>query len=650
MFSTVDMAQSQTPNLYQDVRLLKNSSIRLLTIHPQESEDETLCFTLEAVALDDKPEYIALSYTWGTPTPQAAEKGMTDERRFPITCNGQELQITENLLHFLRHMVEDDGGLKSKLWIDAICIDQGNIQERNEQILMMKKIYAEARAVIVWLGEDDEYTIPALDLIQTLGSMEHDKIRQLDPFKEMNRVESDSNCIVDENSFIAWSQLLQRSWFSRIWVLQEHAHARQVFFMCGSYPIDHEKLVRVLEYSRWSHYPRFCDTKTARAVDEAIIAFKIGNWLRKGDSVGLTGAIVLTRSFKCSDPRDKVFALLGFYNECDEFLPDYTKSVEEVCTEATKFQLRYSEDLSALSLVEDRRYRQLTSLPSWVPDYSVRTLDSIGIVKQGVFHASQNLQTKLIFKDSGILALRAMKIDDMTCIGEYKLEWEEDWVNPRWLSILGGLDDMYCTGEHKLEAFWRTLIENTDRWDHTEEQLNFTHPAPSSMARSFRCSILVRVSWAIMDAGASPLSEQLVASIFTSLNTLSAMDPHNLIPTPDSVHRFVEKESSFPPSELLTDTHLATLPPEFTPYPEALRSVKEAKFFRTRKGFMGTGPLSMREGDSVWLFPGAQVFFILREKLGTDRFELIGDAYVHGLMHGEACKDVERRLKVIELV
>ncbi|KAI4178379.1 MAG: hypothetical protein L6R41_008413 [Letrouitia leprolyta] len=363
------------------------------------------------------------------------------------------------------------------------------------------------------------------------------------------------------------------------------------------------------------------------------------------------GAIVLTRSFKSSDPRDKVFALLGFYDECDELLPDYTKSVLDVLTEATEFQLKYAEELIVLSLVEDKRYRQLKALPSWVPDYSVRTLDSVGIVKQNVFCVSRGLKPEWKVKEPGVLSLRAMQIDEVTCVGESKLEWETAWVDPKWVSILRGMNDIYTTGEDKLEAFWRTLIEDTDdRWNDIEDPSKLTHPASASLAQSFRCSILVRASWAVIDARHSPSSEQSIAAIFASLELLSTMDPCNLIPTVDEVRQFVDRESSFVIDELRTDKHIHSLPHEFLPYPEALRAVKEARFFRTSKGYMGTGSLSMEEGNSIWLTPGAEVFFILREKPGTDRFELVGDAYVHGLMHGEACKDVEGKSEMIEIV
>ena len=171
------MAHYHPKNLYQSVPLLEASSVRLVKVLPQTSDDDAIHCSINSVALDSKPQYVALSYTWGAPTRQAAERGMTNQRRFPITCNGQELHVTENLLHFLRRIARDEFGTRPHYWIDSICIDQDNFQERNDQVLMMPIIYANAEVVCIWLGELDEFTIPALELIAFLGTMGINEIR-----------------------------------------------------------------------------------------------------------------------------------------------------------------------------------------------------------------------------------------------------------------------------------------------------------------------------------------------------------------------------------------------------------------------------------------------------------------------------------------
>jgi hypothetical protein len=77
-----------------------------------------------------------------------------------IECDGMRLEIGENLYHFLDefrrkhylHQYDAPGSISSRLWIDAVCINQGDMQERNEQVLQMRDVYTKAESVIVWLG------------------------------------------------------------------------------------------------------------------------------------------------------------------------------------------------------------------------------------------------------------------------------------------------------------------------------------------------------------------------------------------------------------------------------------------------------------------------------------------------------------------
>ena len=168
-----DLGQAQVMNdhdtgLYHSLTLSQQTSIRLLRIHQLHDSSSNHC-SLEIADLASKPEYHALSYTWGPPTDQAEQRGMTDRRCCPIVCNGKTVLVTENLFHFLRLFAQNTSPLP--WWIDALCIDQDNVVERNDQILKMKYIYTTARSVLVWLGDADEYTVPALELLDKLGAI-----------------------------------------------------------------------------------------------------------------------------------------------------------------------------------------------------------------------------------------------------------------------------------------------------------------------------------------------------------------------------------------------------------------------------------------------------------------------------------------------
>jgi hypothetical protein len=111
------------------------------------------------------------------------------------------------------------------LWIDAICINQKDTAERNEQVKQMGKIYKFAERVIVWLGPEFPSSKLTMSTLEFLG-------RQVELTKDYNRFRSPSSDEPDWNNSMhplpysvetleAIFDLLGRSWFSRLWILQE---------------------------------------------------------------------------------------------------------------------------------------------------------------------------------------------------------------------------------------------------------------------------------------------------------------------------------------------------------------------------------------------------------------------------------------------
>jgi hypothetical protein len=110
-------------------------SLRLLHLIPSSAHGVINC-TLESIHFSSKPTYDALSYAWG--------EGNETER---IQVNGASVEITESLwnaLYYLRHTKE-----MRTLWVDAICIDQSNVEERSRQVPLMDFIYGRAQTVLV---------------------------------------------------------------------------------------------------------------------------------------------------------------------------------------------------------------------------------------------------------------------------------------------------------------------------------------------------------------------------------------------------------------------------------------------------------------------------------------------------------------------
>jgi hypothetical protein len=179
---------------------LSDDNIRLLCLLPNASEAEPLQCKLLDYNLQDPSGrthlYDALSYVWGDPN---------DTQPIYIVENklqGKEkLQVTANLYAALSHL--RNFFFQRIIWVDAICIDQGNSEEREQQILLMAKIYSQAIRVLVWLGEKTEDTDGALEYIRLAAN------KELTASSEKER---------NHQAVLA---LLERPWFQRIWVREQ---------------------------------------------------------------------------------------------------------------------------------------------------------------------------------------------------------------------------------------------------------------------------------------------------------------------------------------------------------------------------------------------------------------------------------------------
>lgn len=131
------------------------ASIRLLELLPGQLEDSLQC-TLRAYDLAHAPTYEALSYCWGPAS-----------SLLPITIDGDSLMVTPNLRSALRHLRRTD--YARTLWIDAICINQDDVEERGAQVAIMADIYRNAAQTVIWLGPSESHSRQALRTLALLS-------------------------------------------------------------------------------------------------------------------------------------------------------------------------------------------------------------------------------------------------------------------------------------------------------------------------------------------------------------------------------------------------------------------------------------------------------------------------------------------------
>jgi hypothetical protein len=182
------------PQYYYSPLSQKPNVIRLLLLLPSKDEPENLRgelfeYTIRESDRTNHP-YEALSYVWGdSHKPQS------------IIIDNQKLAITQNLYTGLLHLRDHE--LPRIVWVDAICIDQANKKEKGHQIQIMAAIYAKASRVIVWLGEAQDDSDRALELIR--DACEKSAVpSNIELFKQ------------------AVLKLLKRPWFHRVWVRNQN--------------------------------------------------------------------------------------------------------------------------------------------------------------------------------------------------------------------------------------------------------------------------------------------------------------------------------------------------------------------------------------------------------------------------------------------
>jgi hypothetical protein len=222
----------------------------------------------------------------------------------PVIVDNHSFMVSTTLFEALQSLRQDS--FSRTIWVDALCINQRNLEELCAQVEMMPWIYSQACSVIAWLGPGNEDSRVAIE------NMSH------------------SMPEVPRNKYTTGEiYILTRAFWSRIWNVQHITVASKIAVVCGS-AVDWNVLIYALksiEYDR-TEMERHKIGQLLRTI------LKLGDTrnrrLRKSNKVN--ALMVRFRHLQASDPRDKVYALLGLADdvERDTLYPDYSKSTEEV--------------------------------------------------------------------------------------------------------------------------------------------------------------------------------------------------------------------------------------------------------------------------------------------------------------------------------
>lgn len=279
--------------------LTSADAFRLLVLEPGSGSEEIQCRIYNTTHSSD-PIYDALSYTWG------CEK---DQR----TCrvNGAPVNIRRNLYHALRDLRSPyDSRI---LWIDALCINQASIQERNHQVAQMSAIYSRAAMVRIYLGRASPTSSLAMNWIEQFASrrcspggiITHGSLSQSTPLSTLER---------QVDCWQALRLLCARKYWRRLWIVQEVVLAERLLIHCGRDEAPWEGVDNLLDGFRKLFKPKAA--RPAAAHIRRGMLMKLRDLKKMHRTVGCPLDVLLeaTRDSLCSDPRDKVYGLLGLAN------------------------------------------------------------------------------------------------------------------------------------------------------------------------------------------------------------------------------------------------------------------------------------------------------------------------------------------------
>ncbi|KAI1422587.1 HET-domain-containing protein [Xylaria sp. FL1777] len=389
--------------------------IRLLDVVDLDPASGQLVCSFSTICLDGEsiPEFTAISYTWDHPATPVSSIVISNS---PLSS----LPLSRTL-HELFEELQTRHEPKSALWIDALCIDQGNAVERAAQVALMGRVFSSARRVMVWLGSSTPETHEAFHFVNSKQHLSWpagwDAITDIEVGDTMAGLDGVLNAI------------LARPWFHRVWVIQEAALNRSVQVVCGSDSTEVGALQRCV-LATWKlveHWDPFdaepavlglwCATRLLAIRDE---------FLERGS---VRFETLLQQAYCCisTDQRDAVFGFLGLADKrltlpAPEYTvpvgdqPEYDAAVDRVYHDTAVALLCHGPSLDALALAGIHLTHR-DGVPSWVPDLRYLCFeDPFTIVDKAHWDAGGPMATSAELVAPGKLKVRCSVFDTVDTI------------------------------------------------------------------------------------------------------------------------------------------------------------------------------------------------------------------------------------------
>ncbi|KAK5170630.1 uncharacterized protein LTR77_005219 [Saxophila tyrrhenica] len=363
---------------------------------------------IDSVAAEQTPQYETIPYCWGS-----------SDRREQIEVDGHMIQAPASSVDALRRVRLPDR--ERAVWIDSLCINQQDPEERTQQVAMMGDVYSKGDCNVIYLGEGDETTSSALRSIEMLAQVEPGEDDEVRRPQEGHRSsgrptedpETPGRFDVDVE---ACNRVFSLPWFGRLWVFQEASLSVRNRCLIGTEEVDMLDLLRANYVIAANNDPQFHRCRYSGLL-LGLLLLRHAKPEDVSEHQPFSFLLCRTGGLRVSEPRDFIFALLGIYQSwtaqrrLDALLtPDYRKPVTEVFRDAVRFAIIEDGNLWWLQQVNPSSLEEIDQigLPSWAID--MRQWDAQrAIIFEGSYEGAK-IPTSSIWQDNrpNLMSLRGV--------------------------------------------------------------------------------------------------------------------------------------------------------------------------------------------------------------------------------------------------
>ncbi|KAJ3578662.1 hypothetical protein NPX13_g1904 [Xylaria arbuscula] len=647
--------------------------VRFIEIVPSATDDQEVSCRLEIMDLSNNTPYAALSYVWGN-------SNCTED----ILVNGIKLPVTINLASALRQFRKDGFpqhpsiGELQWLWVDAICIDQSNIEEKSRQIPLMGKIYGNASSVLSWLGSPNSHRLDvAIQTIHDIAPIIDVKSDGLSSKRQEEIVYAGFKWLVSTlgpdiycasgSTTTGWQALLalaDTEYWKRAWVIQEMALAQSPsthWFICGSAFATFAEMflfhsfIEALKEANPPALSEYSSRSTERRTWWRLVGSpvyrmsalqmvkkmkRIARCQPSGDHLPIFDVAVLMGTC-CSAtlPQDLVYATLAIAQE-SSIVPDYTKSIKEVYLDAAKLSVSTGLTTFLQNSSHVLNDDNIHDLPSWLP-----VLDDLPLPPEAFFvcqHAKKrSLFENYIASQPPVVVGDVLRAQGAVCARvnllknlNFYLDGDE-MKGPFHLCVdyiidFYGLPKTFMVMSNSVAAVKRPLEDLLDVLDWMAKDSRKKVPSFGYLSCGLNLS---SVAWSFV----------ILLCFSGWLTPYEQKEVCIRLCLPDGVELnrfmascFIKLDEISYNEEQMENVAIDQSKVEYQGF---LQTLRNRFLFQTDTGNLGLGPPGMKEGDLVCVINEHNLPVLLREISGpggsVSHFEHIGGCYVSGFSGDE---------------